>query len=167
MSNILAGSRQSQCHRHKEQIKFKKKNCFSFDSTFDFSTLYTNIAHHKLKSLMRELIKFCFNGDVKEFIGITRYGAIWITSWEKYELSFNKTSLKLAISYLIDNSCFTLDSMCFHQLIEIRMGSDPASFMVNLFLYYSERKCLLQTIKQELQSTRIFQNIFRFTDKRW
>ena len=36
---------------------------------FDFSTLYKNIPHHKLKSMTGELINLCFNGGVKGFIG--------------------------------------------------------------------------------------------------
>lgn len=46
-------------------------------SVFGFSTLYENVPHHKLKSVMVELIKFCFSGGVKEFIGIAQYGVIW------------------------------------------------------------------------------------------
>ena len=65
--------------------------------TFDLSTLYPIIPHDKLKPVMPELINFCFYGGNKEFIGITRYGAIWTKSREKQKLSFNKTSLKMAI----------------------------------------------------------------------
>ena len=96
---------------------------------------------------MGELINFCFNGGDKEFIGITRYGAIWTNSQEKYKLYFNKITLKLAINYLLDNCYFTLGSMCFCQLIGIPMGSDPAPFMANLFLYHYERMWLLETKK--------------------
>ena len=44
------------------------------------------------------------NGGDKEFTGVTRYGAIWTNSEEKYRLSFNKTSLKLVVNYLLNNS---------------------------------------------------------------
>ena len=53
---------------------------------------------------MGELINFSFNGGDKEFIGITRYCAIWTNSREKHRLSFNKSSLKLAINSLLNNS---------------------------------------------------------------
>ena len=46
-------------------------------STFDFCALYANIPHHKLKSVMGELINFYLNGRDKELIEITMYGAIW------------------------------------------------------------------------------------------
>ena len=45
------------------------------------------------------LVNFYFIVVDKLFIGITRYGVICIDRWEKYRLSFNKTSLKLAINY--------------------------------------------------------------------
>ena len=48
---------------------------------------------------MEELINFCFNDGDREFIVITRYGSIWASNHGKYRLSFNKTSLKLAINY--------------------------------------------------------------------
>ena len=40
--------------------------------TFDFSTLYTNIPHPKLKSGMGELGNFSFKEGDKELIGITK-----------------------------------------------------------------------------------------------
>ena len=47
---------------------------------------------------------------------------------------------RLVINYLLDNSYFTLGSMCFHQMVEIPMGCYPAPFMANIFLCYCERK---------------------------
>ena len=46
-------------------------------STFDFSTLYTNIRHWNLKSVTGDLINFSFNSRDKEFIGVTRFGTFW------------------------------------------------------------------------------------------
>ena len=116
---------------------------------------------------MWELFSFCFNGDDKEFIGITRYGAIWTNSQEKHRLSINKTSLKLAINYyLLDNSYFTfvLTFMCFRQLIRIPVGSDPVLFMAKTFLYYYEGKWLPQTRKQDRRKACIFLSILRFME---
>ena len=79
---------------------------------------------------MGELI----NGGVKEFIGITQYGAIWTNNLWKYRLSFNKIPLKLAISYLQNNCHSTLGRMGFRQLNEVG-ESDLVSLMANSFLY--------------------------------
>ena len=117
---MLVSSKQSKFHRHSKLNPGKT----ILISTFNFSALYRNIPHHELKSVTGEFINFCNVGG-KESIGITKYGAIWTNSQEKYRLCFNKKSLKLTINYSLDNSHFTLGSMCFHQLIGIPMGFDP------------------------------------------
>ena len=70
---------------------------------FDFSSPYRNIPHHKLKSMMGELINFCFNGGDKVLNGITKPDASWTNDQQKYNLSFNETPFKLAINCLLDN----------------------------------------------------------------
>ena len=55
-------------------------------STFGFSSLYTNIPHHKVKSEMWELIHLCLSDEVKEFIWITKYGAIWTDNKKDIDL---------------------------------------------------------------------------------
>ena len=62
------------------------------------------------------MINFLNTRD-KESTGINKYVAK-----EKNRLSFNKTSLKLAINYLPNNSYFTLGSMSFRKLTGISMG---------------------------------------------
>ena len=44
------------------------------------------------------------------------------------------------------------------------MGSNLASFMANLFLYYHKRKWLLLSQKGDLRQDRIFSIISRFID---
>ena len=79
---------------------------------------------------MGELINFCFKGEDKEFIRITRYSAMWTNNQQKYGLSCNKTSLKFAINYLLLDNCYvTLGSTCFRQLIGTPVWSDPAPSM--------------------------------------
>ena len=108
----------------------------------------------------RRVDLFCFNVGDKKFIGITRFGALWTNSQQKYRLYFgnrkcrlyfNKTSFKLAINFLVGNCYFTLCRMCFCQFIGIALLFNPDPFIVNLFLYYYEQECLLQTEKWDLQ----------------
>ena len=112
--------------------KWNSRNNTISVSKFDFSTLYINIPHHKLKSGVAELINFCFNGGDKEFIGVTRYGVILTNGRGKYRLPINKTSLKSDPNYLQGNSYFTLGSTCFRQLIIIPVGSYPTPVIANL-----------------------------------
>ena len=49
-------------------------------STFYFSTLHTQIPHMKLTFVLNELIGFCFQGDTKKKIAVTKFGAKWVYS---------------------------------------------------------------------------------------
>ena len=71
----------------------------------------------------------------KRFIGMTN-------NQQKYNLSFEKTSLRLAINYLLGNCYITLGGSL--QLIGIPMGFDLVSFK---FVLHYEIKCLFQRKK--------------------
>ena len=133
-------------------------------STFDFSTLYTKIPHKKLIKVLHSLIDFCFDGGDNKYIGINKYGAKWIQDPKKYKEYFDKQSIKRAVSYLLDNCFFTVGIKLFKQVIGIPMGSDPAPFFANLFLYHYERKWMLDLKQKDLQKARKYGNVFRFID---
>ena len=141
--------------------KTRRAKCIS---TFDFSTLYTNIPHNKLINVLNQLIDFCFKGWENKFIAITKFGARWVTDQSKYNLVFNKKKIKDALRYLMNNCFFTLGNLLFKQVIGIPMGSDPAPFMANLFLYFYENKWLMKLKKQDLNKARKFGSTFRFID---
>ena len=46
------------------------------------------------------------------------------------------------------------------------MGSDPAPFLANLFLYYYESEWLTKIMKTDLERARRFANTLRFIDDR-
>ena len=110
-------------------------------STYDFSTLYTKIPLDKLKQVMDELTYFCFKGcpNSKLIVSVNSMEACWCHKPEKIhgkdEIPFDKQLFKECISYLLD-CYFTVGAQIFKQIIGIPMGSDPAPFMANLFLYY-------------------------------
>ena len=108
--------------------------------TFDFSTLYTKIPHGKLLFVLNSLVDFCFKGGTSEHIAVTSNGARWVSNPDSYNFVFDKTRIKLAIRYLMSNCFFTFGSRVFQQIIGIPMGSDPAPFFANLFLYYYENR---------------------------
>ena len=55
--------------------KLNSRNKALLIITDDFLTLYTGITHGKLKIMMRELINFCFKGEKKQFVAVTKFGA--------------------------------------------------------------------------------------------
>jgi len=133
-------------------------------ATFDFSTLYTKIPHHKLIFVLNSLVDFCFNGGECTHIGIDYFGAKWTNEPSKFNIKFDNNTLKTAIKYLLDNSYFKLGENIFRQIIGIPMGSDPAPFVANLFLYFYENKWMLDLKKKDLLLARKLSNIFRFID---
>ena len=144
--------------------KINKRKSARTISTFDFSTLYTKIPHDKLIDVMNELVDFCFQGGSHEQLSISKSGARWVTRKCRTGLRFDKKVTKDAIQYLMDNCYFTLGNKIFKQVIGIPMGSDPAPFMANLFLYHYESKWLKKLKKENLQKARKFSNTFRFID---
>ena len=44
------------------------------------------------------------------------------------------------------------------------MGTDPAPFMANLFLYFCENKWVSELRKKDLQKARLISNTFRLFD---
>lgn len=112
-------------------------------STVDFSTPYTNIEHVKLEFLFRELTNFCSNGDSKNCIAARKFRSRWVDNRKKCNIVLDKVNLKLAISYLLDDVCFTVGNSTLILVNGIPTGSDQAQFMEILFLYYLKTITLL------------------------
>ena len=144
--------------------KLNKRGKAQCMTTFDFSTLYTKIPHDKLISVLNEITDTCFKGGDRELISVTNSGARWVTKPSAIGITFTKASFKDAIKYLMSNCFFTLGDVLFRQVIGIPMGSDPAPFMANLFLYYYESKYVKEVKKKDLFTARKFRNTFRFID---
>ena len=132
--------------------------------TYDFSTLYTKIPHDKLLSVLSTLVDFCFKGGTSEYIYVNDYGARWVSNPSTYGFVFGKSDIKLALRYLMSNCYFTFGDWVFQQIIGIPMGSDPAPFFANLFLYFYESTWLRQIQKTDIARARRFSNTFRFID---
>ena len=70
-----------------------------------------------------------------------------IDNKNKFNLTFDKASLKVAISFLLDNYFFNFGNLPFLQIIRIPMESDPLPFVTKLFFHYYRNKWLLDTKK--------------------
>ena len=154
-------------HVIKSIEKLNKRNSVRSMSTFDFSTLYTKIPHEKLLEVMNSITEFCFQGGSHDLISFTlssKSHARWVPNNSKAEIKYNITLVKEALEYLMNNCFFTLGNKVFRQVIGIPMGSDPAPFMANLFLYHYESTWIKKLKKSDLQKARRFSNTFRFID---
>ena len=56
----------------------------------------------------------------------------------KCKITFDKTSLKLAINVLLHQFFFSVDSSFFRQVIGVPIDYVPAHFILNLFIYCYE-----------------------------
>ena len=64
----------------------------------------------------------------------------------------------------MNNGYFQVNNQVFQQVISIPMGSDPAPFIANLFLYFYESKFLDKLKKEDLHRARRLRHVFRFID---
>ena len=110
------------------------------------------------------MIDFCFKGGDKQSIEVGKYGARWVNNIKDRSLTFSQASFKKAVKYLMNNCFFQLGNKVFRQVIGIPMGSDPAPFFANLFLYHFESKWIKKIKKTDIGRARRFANTFRFID---
>ena len=81
--------------------KLNSRNKAKSISTFDFSTMYTKIPHNKLKSVMDEIVNFCFRGCD----GCCHWDCVDGDTSYKFP-SYSQEQVISAINYLVDNSFF-------------------------------------------------------------
>lgn len=108
-------------------------------STYDFSTLYTNLEHDSLIQNLNEIIDFAFNGgkkkaEYRQYITVTKYAVFW-SKKKRGNDSFTKQQVKQLVLHLIKETYFQIGNLLFKQCIGIPMGIDPAPFWANLHLY--------------------------------
>ena len=88
---------QSNKHAIKSLRRLNKYGKDGLISTFDFSTLYTNIPHDKLLEVLNSIIDFCFQGTDKKFINVTTWGASFVQKCLN-KMCFSKQKIKDAIN---------------------------------------------------------------------
>ena len=138
----------------------KKAKCIS---TYDFSTLYTNIPHTDLLVELDKIIDFVFDGGKCKYIGLNSSKAFWCSS-KRAKTIFTRSSLKLAVKHLICESYFVIGNKMLIQTIGIPMGIDPAPFWANLYLHRHEFKFMRTLISNDIARARKFHGCTRFID---
>ena len=77
---------------------------------------------------------------------------------------YNKNTIKDLIKYILDNCFFTVGKSIYRQTIGIPMGSDPAPFFANFFLFHYESEWMKELRKKDLKKAYKYNNISRFID---
>ena len=144
--------------------RFNRKGKAYSVSSFDFSTLYTKIPHDKLIDVLSKLVDSTFNDTTREFMSVGTNRAYWVKGVRGKKFKYDANTVKECLSFLIKNAYFRVGNLVFRQIIGIPMGSDPAPFFANLFLFYYECKWIKKLSKEDYGRARRLHNIFRFID---
>ena len=138
--------------------------------TFDFSTLYTSIPHHLLKSRISNLVQKCFQ---KERWSV-RYTHIKVTRAKGYfthDINGGKDNMYTAdnvcktIEFLLDNIFVQFGGRLFCQAIGIPVGTNCAPLLADLFLYSYENEFLDNVIRSgHRRLARSFNLCYRYID---
>ena len=150
-------------------MKINKKHKAREISTYDFSTLYTNLPHNDLIRVLQEVVDFVFNGGKNRPDGnrnyLTTIGNTCFFSRKKHgKNSYTKNEVKALISHLISQTYFVVGNLLLWQSIGIPMGIDPASFWANLYLYHYECKYITSLMATDKVRARKFKHASPFID---
>jgi hypothetical protein len=168
-TGFFSGVKQFWCiDSHKDVVdtlnKLNDKKEAKTISTYDFSTLYTNIPHNKLIEVLSEIVLTSFNTDTRKFLSVGKKRAYWVKGFSASRFHFSAEDIIACMEFLIGNAYFRVGNSIFRQKIGIPMGSDPAPFFANLFLHSYESKWIKSISRNNLQLARSFNYIFRYID---
>ena len=133
----------------------------SIDS-FDFSTLYTNINLQDLSTKLKWTVEKAFKGGNNQKITVGRY----YTNWGVYNKghSYTKEDIYDMIDTIINNAYFQVGNKIYRQKIGIPMGTDPAPYMANLYLYSYEFEAMEKLTREDRGKALKFNKTCRFID---
>ena len=138
-------------------------------STFDFSTLYTSIPHHQLKTNLEKFVNRIFEFKEKNFIFPNLYTKRAYfgdaVSSNSKNIAFDKEKLLSCLNYLIDNAYIVHNGQVYRQIIGIPMGTNSAPHVANIYLFVYEYEYIEALINDgNNKYLEKLVNIFRFQD---
>ena len=135
---------------------------------FDFSTLYTNIPHDKLKSRLASIIRNSFifkNGNRRYKYLVLGHGeAYFVKEHSDYKSKYTEDDIIKMLELLVDIFVVFVGKV-FQQIVGIPMGTNCAPLLADIFLYSYEAEfiqSLLSTGKKQLASQ--FNFTYRYID---
>ena len=132
--------------------------------TFDFSTLYTNLAHKDIKEALKFTVKLAFKNSKKKFIAVYEKGFAWVNSFRNGTVAFDEVKLIQCIDFLLDNCYFKVGENLYRQHIGVPIGINPGPYIANLTLWYFENRFLDSAYKSKYYIVRKLNNTFRLID---
>ena len=136
-------------------------------STFDFSTLFTNIPHEQLKDNLTKFVNRVFNIKNKQYVVYSGFfkNCYFSDKPNKSCIKFTKDELLDCIYFLIDNAYVKHDGKIFRQVIGIPMGTSCAPHKANIYLHQYEHEYFTKLYEEnKLIELAKLENIFRYQD---
>ena len=133
-------------------------------TTYDFSTLYTNIHHADLITKLEKVIDIAFGGGKSRYIRVNDSSAYWSNYKSNNNTCFNIDSLKRIVKYLITDSYFSVGNVTLIQRIGLPMGLDVSGTFANLYLHRLEYEFLIKLIKYDARAAYYYNGCMRYID---
>ena len=112
-------------------------------STYDFSTLYTTFPHNLIKEKLTELIEQTFNIEGSLYLACNDKKCLFTSEQPKRYKLWLCQKMCDALHYLLDNIFIRFGSKLYRQIVGIRMGTNCAPLVADLFLFCYERDFML------------------------
>ena len=145
---------------------------YFFMASWDFSTLYTNIPHAKLKDKLTIFINIMFSEVAKckkgkKFICYSDKSntAYFTKSSSKDNFCWSSEELIENIKVIVDNSYICFHENIYRQVIGIPMGTSCAPYLANIFLHVYEYDYLQSLVGHgEIDVAKKLAKTFRYQD---
>ena len=125
-----------------EHLQSPNFNHITSIKSFDFSTLYTTIPHQKLKSRLANIIRNSFihkyvNRKYK-FLVLGREVPYFVKEHSDSKNKNTEDDIINMLEFLVDSIFVVLGGNVFQQIVGIRMGTNCAPLLADIFLYSYE-----------------------------
>jgi RecG-like helicase len=113
--------------------------------------------------VLNGLVDFTFNNKNRNFLSVTKT-ANWVTGKVAVSKLYTAERVQTIVEKLIESSYFTVGNILFRQMIGIPMGSDPAPFFANLFIFHFECAWIKRTLTGDYGRVKQLNYTFRYID---
>jgi hypothetical protein len=119
-------------------------------------TLYTTIPHDRLKSRLLDIVDNCFfnkNGKSKYLYPVINYQKHCFVEYHSDSThKYSEIEIKKMLEFLIDNIYVVVEGQVFQQSVGIRIGTNCAPLLADLFLYPYEAEFIQKLLHENKKS---------------
>ena len=130
-------------------LKSPNFNLITNIKSFDFSTLYTTIAHQKLKIRLATIIKNSFIHKIGnrryKYLVLGREGPYFVKEHSDSKTKYTEEDIIRILEFLVDNIFVVFAGKVFKQIIGIPMVTNCSPLLADIFLYSYEAEFIQST----------------------